>query len=71
MSTSNGKPAAEQPQNENDIPEDLRYFRDRMAERGITVRLPKLDGTYKLPRPMKIKGESLSDTVIRMRRGEL
>jgi hypothetical protein len=56
---------------DDDIPEDLRILRDRLAELGVHVRLPTARGDFKLPKPIRVKGESLSETVIRMRRGDI
>ena len=77
MSTeANGNPA-----HEEHLDDDLRRLRDRLAARGVEIRLPTARSDYRLPvlteghdfgvRPVKVKGEPLSETVIRMRRGTL
>ena len=51
------------------VPEDLAVFQRRMWDCGIQVRLPDAGPDFGLPEPIHIEGESLSDTVIRLRGG--
>ena len=50
------------------IPEDLAVFARRMTAAGVRVRLPSAGASYVFPEPWRIKGEPLSETVIRVRR---
>jgi hypothetical protein len=50
-----------------DVPEDILVFRARMEAAGIRVRLPNAGPDYKLPEPVTVEGEPLSETVIRLR----
>jgi hypothetical protein len=70
MST-NGNGTGNTPRRDEDVPPDLRELRDRMAELGVDIRLPIRPSGFKLPKPVRVKGEPLSETVIRIRRGEL
>jgi hypothetical protein len=50
---------------------DLLEFRRRAEEAGLKVQIPRRDATWKEPRPVRVKGTSLTETLIRIRRGEL
>jgi hypothetical protein len=50
---------------------DLLEFQRRMEEQGVQVKLPSLNPNWELPEPIDLGGASLSDMVIRLRRGEL
>lgn len=46
-------------------------FRRRLAERGITVGLPRTDKPWVPPVPLPVSADEASEVVVRMRRGEL
>ncbi len=52
------------------VPEDLLVFQARMADHGINVRLPNARSDFRLADPIRIEGEPLSNTVIRLRDAE-
>jgi hypothetical protein len=51
-------------------PPDLLEFQRRMAQRGMRVQLPSLKPNWDLPEPIDLGGVSLSEMVVRLRRGE-
>jgi hypothetical protein len=52
------------------VAEDLLIFRARMEDCGVKVRLPTAGPDYRLPEPITVEGEPLSETVIRLRDGQ-
>lgn len=50
---------------------DLLEFKRRAEEAGLRVQIPRRDATWKEPRPVRLKGTSLTETLIKIRRGEL
>ena len=59
--------AADEPRH----PPDLLDFQRRMAEQVMTVQLPSLNPNWDLPEPIDLGGVSLSEMVVRLRRGEV
>lgn len=49
------------------IPSDLVVLQRRLANAGVQVRLPTVRSGYRLPEPWEMEGESLTDTVVRLR----
>ncbi len=49
------------------VPPDLLVLRRRLADVGVKVRLPTARAGYRLPEPWEMEGESLTDTVVRLR----
>lgn len=49
------------------VPPDLQLLRSRLADMGVSVRLPTSRAGYRLPPPWEMAGESLTDTVIGLR----
>lgn len=47
---------------------DAVALRDRMAARGVTIRIPKRKSTWELPEPIEVEGDlSASEIIIRWR----
>lgn len=63
------KVTTQAPPRTDGVPEDLAVFQRRMWDCGIHVRLPDAGSNFRMPDPIHIEGESLSDTVIRLRGG--
>lgn len=49
---------------------DLLAFQRRAADQGWPVRLPSPEPDWSLPEPVDLKGLSLGDTVVRLRRAD-
>jgi hypothetical protein len=57
-----------------EIPEhapDLLAFQQRAAAANWPIRLPSRDPAWDLPAPVDLKGRSLGDMVVRLRRAEV
>lgn len=52
-------------------PPDLLAFQQRAAAANWPIRLPSLDPDWDLPEPVDLKGLSLGDMVVRLRRAEV
>jgi hypothetical protein len=56
-----------------EVPEHLKELLEMkriLGERGINVRLPNPTPGWTLPEPLELQGISLSDAIIRARRGD-
>jgi hypothetical protein len=49
------------------VPADLLVLQRRLANAGVQVRLPTARSGYRLPEPWEMGGDSLTDTVVRLR----
>lgn len=49
------------------VPSDLLVLRRRLADAGVQVRLPTARAGHRLPEPWEMEGESLTETVVRLR----
>jgi hypothetical protein len=49
---------------------DLVALRDRMAEDGIHIRIPRIGAKWDLPEPIEVDGETASEILIRWRHAE-
>ncbi len=52
---------------EPEYAQDLIELRDRLAAKGIHIRIPRLDAKLDLPEPLVVEGESASEILIRWR----
>lgn len=48
-------------------PDHLRVFRDRMAEAGIRVKIPRNKAAHKAPEPVRVAGTPLSELIAKGR----
>lgn len=62
--------AALEPDPPSEHAPDLLAFQQRAAEQNWPVRLPSLNPNWELPEPVDLKGLSLGDMVVRLRRAE-
>ena len=46
---------------------DLIELRDRLAEDGVRIRIPRLGAKWDLPEPIEVEGETASEILIRWR----
>ncbi len=49
---------------------DLLALQWRVAEQGLTLRLPSLNPDWQLPEPVDLGGISVSEMIVRLRRAE-
>ena len=52
-----------------DYPPDLLALQRRTAAHGLNIRLPSLNPDWELPEPVDLGGISVSEMVVRLRRG--
>jgi hypothetical protein len=66
---ANHQTPAEDPKTppEPEYAQDLIELRDRLAAKGIHIRIPRLGAKLDLPEPLVVEGESASEILIRWR----